>query len=264
MSNRRPNTRQEFINYCLRKLGAPVIKIDVDPSQVEDRINDALNLYYEWHTDGTEKRYVIVPITADVVTNGYISTPDSVWGVIDARLGTSANAMTGDVLSNVSYQILLSDYLGTAVGAFSQNFDISNYYFTQYQISNMNFVLTPTHQFSFNKRTNRVFMPGVNFSQYSGDGTVVILQCYVTWLDSNQENDDAPSEIWRDTWLQQYTTALIKHAWGTNLKKFDSVPLPGGVMVNGQRIYDEAVEEIKELRDDLENKWSEPCDFFMG
>ena len=48
-------SRAEFKEYCLRKLGKPVIEINVDDDQVEDRIDEALLYFADYHFDATEK-----------------------------------------------------------------------------------------------------------------------------------------------------------------------------------------------------------------
>lgn len=52
-----PTSRAEFKEYCLRKLGKPVIEINVDDDQVDDRIDEALKYYWDYHFDGSEKLY---------------------------------------------------------------------------------------------------------------------------------------------------------------------------------------------------------------
>lgn len=52
-----PTSRSEFKEYCLRSLGKPVIEINVDDDQVDDRIDEALKYYWDYHYDGSERIY---------------------------------------------------------------------------------------------------------------------------------------------------------------------------------------------------------------
>jgi hypothetical protein len=72
------------------------------------------------------------------------------------------------------------------------------------------------------------------------------------------------SDVWDDRFLKKYTTALIKRQWGENLKKFGGIQMPGGVTLNGKEIYDEAIEEIKSLEEDLISTNVLPGDMMMG
>jgi hypothetical protein len=72
------------------------------------------------------------------------------------------------------------------------------------------------------------------------------------------------ASVWNDRWLKEYATALIKKNWGSNLSKFQGVQLPGGVMLNGQQIYNDAVEEIKALEEEMSSKYELPVDFYLN
>ena len=63
-----PNTRETLKQYCLRNLGKPVIDINVDDDQVEDRLDEALQYFSQYHTDGVERMYLKYKVTADDVT----------------------------------------------------------------------------------------------------------------------------------------------------------------------------------------------------
>ena len=67
-----------------------------------------------------------------------------------------------------------------------------------------------------------------------------------------------------DMFLKKYTTALIKRQWGENLKKFTGVVLPGGITLDGKTIYDEAVEELTKIEEEMNLKYELPVDFNVG
>lgn len=73
-----PNSRQTLIDHCLRRLGEPVIEINVDPDQLEDRLDEALQYYQEFHSDATVKTYLKHEVTATDVSNEYITVSNDV------------------------------------------------------------------------------------------------------------------------------------------------------------------------------------------
>ncbi len=74
----KPTTRATFKNYCLRRLGFPVIDINVDDDQVDDRIDDALQFFEDYHFDGVEEMFLKHQITAADINRGWIYCPNSV------------------------------------------------------------------------------------------------------------------------------------------------------------------------------------------
>ena len=66
----KPSSRQELIDYCLRKLGAPVLEINLADEQIDDAVDDALQYFYERHYDGVERMYLKYKITQEDVDRG--------------------------------------------------------------------------------------------------------------------------------------------------------------------------------------------------
>ena len=64
--------------------------------------------------------------------------------------------------------------------------------------------------------------------------------------------------------LKRYATALIKRQWGTNLKKFQGMQLPGGVQMDGQRMFEESMEEIRQIEIEMQSRYELPVDFMVG
>jgi hypothetical protein len=120
----------------------------------------------------------------------------------------------------------------------------------------LDFELNGHQGFRFNRMSNRLYLDA-NWQTDFILGDYIIVQSYramdpTTW-----------SKVYNEPWLKHYVTALFKKQWATNLKKFSGIQLPGGVTLDGDKLYDEATTEIKELEDELQNK-SAPLDFFMG
>ena len=72
------------------------------------------------------------------------------------------------------------------------------------------------------------------------------------------------TDVWNDRFLRKYTTALIKRQWGANLKKFAGIQMPGGVTLNGQVIYDEAIQEIEKMEEEIYMMGSLPSEILTG
>ena len=66
------------------------------------------------------------------------------------------------------------------------------------------------------------------------------------------------TEIYDNMWVKDYTAAKIKKQWGQNMTKFQNVQMPGGVTLNGEMIYNDAVQELKDLDEQLRTEWETP------
>lgn len=242
------NSRESLKQYCLRELGSPVVQINVADVQLEDRIDEALEYFRVYHSDGIEKVYLKHQITAQDMTNKYIEIPDMVYGV--TRILPLTTGYNNTNIFSIQYQLRLHDL-----------FDLTStsmvYYNTAMEyLSTLNFVLNGLEAIRFNRYTNKLYID-VNWGSDIKEGDYIIVDCY------RAIDMDANVRVWSDAWLKQYTTALFKRQWASNGKKFLGIQLPGAVTIDWQGMYDEAVGEIKELEDDLMNK-SAPLSFFIG
>ena len=315
----KPTTRAQFKDYCLRRLGFPVIHINVDDDQIEDRIDDALSFFNDYHFDGTEKIYMKHKITAEDISRRWIYAPDAVTFITGVLPFDDSNSSIN--MFDLRYQLRLHDlYDFTSVSYVS-------YEITMQHIRSLQLLFSGTPQFRFNRKQNKLFLD-VDWSRDLQEGEYVIVECYrklvpdtitltgtVTGNTSSNtltgygtifdqevlENDfilidgqskqirniNSPSQIilvgpmtsnvdnvsvtvtglsdiWDDRFLKKYATALIKKQWGSNLKKFGGIQMPGGVTLNGKEIYDEAEAEIKEIEEDMFNFNSLPSEIFTG
>ena len=243
--------------YSLRRLGHPVIEINVDDEQCDDRVDDALEFFAEYHFDGVEKVFLKHEITADDITNEYIPMDDParpVGGpVISVRRVlpvANFNAFqTG--FFNEEFQLRLND-LNTFTGSSMINWSMS---LSNFSMVDYLFTVNPT--VLFNRRQNKLFIETDWAGKFDADDYLII-ECYRI-LDPTTN-----VEVYNDLFLKKYCTALIKRQWGENLKKFEGVQLPGGVTLNGKTIYDEAVDEIIKIEEEMNLKWELPPDGFYG
>lgn len=243
-----PTTRTEFKDYCLRNLGAPVIEINVDDDQVEDRVDEALTYFWDYHFDGSHKTFLKHVITDDDKTNGYIPVSANVIGVVN--LFDLGDALSTNNLFNIRYQIALNDLYDLS------RYDLVPYYMNFQNIRFIEEILVGKQMLRFNRHMNRLYI------DHSWDrtptGTYLIAEVY------ERMDPDTYSDVWADRWLLEYCTQLIKRQWGRNLTKFTGMQLPGGVQFNGDKLHDDAEAKIKEMQDEMIEKYSMPASDMIG
>lgn len=243
-----PTSRATFKEYCLRALGKPVIEVNVDDDQVDDRIDEALKYYWDYHFDGTEKIYYKYQITEQTKIDRYVPMPQNVIGVVN--LFPIGQALNTNNLFNIRYQIALNDlYTLTSVS-------MVPYYMALTHVQFLEQLLVGQQPIRYNRHMNRLYIDMDWNILNSGD--YIIAEAYQI------VDPDVYTDAWNDRWLLRYATCLIKQQWGTNLKKFGSMQLPGGLTFNGQQIYDEASQERDKLEQDMITSYSLPVTDMIG
>ena len=267
-----PTTRTEFKNYVLRKLGAPVLDINLASEQCEDLIDDALQFFYERHFDGVQQCYLKYQITDDDVLRGkarppgvsgesqtgittttvtqdmptkgstdfswyensnYIPIPNHVIGINKIFQYDNAQSISVSNMFSFKYQLFLND-----IYYWGQT-DLLSYSMTMSYLETMNFLLNTHKQIRFNQRQDRLYLD-VYWSDIKAKDYIII-DCWRT-----VDPSDFP-RVWNDSFLKPYATALFKKQWGQNLIKFQGVKLPGGIEFNGRQLYDDGQREIDEI-----------------
>lgn len=244
-------SRDQLKQYCLRELGAPVLEINVDDDQLEDRIDDALEKFFIYHHEGTEKFYLKHQITEQDKTNKYIPLQDAIYGVTRVfPTGGSGASGSSRNMFDMQYQLRLHDLYDLT------STSIIYYEMVRGHLALLDMILNGHTLYRFNRLQNRLHLD-INWETDVAVGEYMLVECY-------RALDPATfTRVWNEPWLKHFTTALFKRQWGTNLKKFQGLQLPGGVVIDGDRLYQEAVQEMKELEDDLINK-AAPLEFFLG
>ena len=319
------SSRQGLIDYCLRRLGFPVIEINVDEDQIEDRVDDALQYFQEYHFDGVERTYLKHQITGNTLKfsglsspsfelgekivgetsgascsllslNGTTATTDTTKGVFQAgenvtgltsgftrSLATTNFYTPGDVdkqyipipdsvigiikmfnfnapgdgmenpnnMFNLVYQFRLNDKYNLLAA------DLIYYAQVKTTLQMYDQIFPGQRSIRFNRKTDKLYID-VNWNDTFQVGDHIIVECYRI-LDPSEY-----TKVYNDMFLKMYTTALIKRQWGENMKKFGGIQLPGGVVLNGQQVYDEAVDEIKQIENEMQLKSELPVDFYTG
>ena len=278
-----PSTRQELIDYCLRRLGAPVLEINVDDDQIDDLVDDAIQYFNERHYDGVERMYLKYQITQDDIdrgrakntsgvgivtttgtstsvsglgtvtsnfyeTSNFIQVPDSVVG-IEKIYKFDTSSISGGMFS-IKYQLFLNDLY------YFNSVELLQYAMTKSYLEDIDFLLTPDKQVRFNKRQNRLYLD-IDWGSQS-TGNYIVLDCY------RALNPADFSKIYNDSFLKKYLTSLIKRQWGQNLIKFRGVKLPGGIELNGREIYQDAENELRELKERMALEHELPPYDFIG
>lgn len=244
-----PTNRSEFKEYCLRALGKPVIEINVDDDQVDDRIDEALKYYWDYHFDGTEKIYYKHEVTANNKVDKYITIPENIIGVVHL-FPIGDPSIRSDDLFNIRYQIALNDlYTLTSVS-------LIPYYMAMQHLAVIQELLVGKQPIRYNRNRNilHIDMDWNNVNP----GEFLLVEAYQV------VDPDTYTDVWKDRWLLRYATCLIKQQWGNNLIKFSGMQLPGGVQFNGEKILNDAVEERAKLEDEMINSYSLPVMDMIG
>ena len=321
-------SRTDLQDYCLRRLGHPVIEINVDDSQLSDRLDDSLQFFQEYHFDGVERTYVKHQVTGstlkltanlggnftkgDILTggtsgataefyqtdstqqflefeqvktgtfvasetitgsisgatatisatdfytkgdieNGYFPVSNNIIGITRVfNFGGAATNNTKDgQLFDLMYQFRMND-LYNLMGA-----DMIYYSVVQTHLSTLEQLLVGQRQIRWNRKTDRLYVD-TDWDKTYNIGDYIVAEAYAI-LDPNSY-----TEVYDDMFLKKYTTALFKKQWGDNLKKFAGIQMPGGVTLNGETIYNEAVQEIQAIEQEMQLKYELPPQFMIG
>ncbi len=318
-------SRQDLQDYALRRLGAPVIEINVEDGQLSDRMDDALQFFQEYHFDGVERVFLShqltgskLKLTTNIATsftkgetitggtsgatakvdstdgqfitteesegtfqasetitggtsgttgtltptdfytkgdieNGYIPIGSGVLGVTRIfNFGGAATNNTKDgQLFDLMYQFRMND-LYNLMGA-----DMVYYTIVQSHLTTLEKLLTSERQIRFNRKTDRLYVD-TDWDRTFNVGDYIVAEAYAIIDPATY------TEVYDDMFLKKYTTALFKRQWGENLKKFSGIQMPGGVTLNGDQIYQEAVQEIAAIEEEMSLKYELPPSFMIG
>jgi len=267
-----PSSRQELIDYCKRQLGAPVLQINIADEQVDDIIDTAIQFYQEYHYDGIERMYLKHLITAEDVTRftesdeltstadpdgstwenrkNFIEVPDHVIG-ISKVFGVSSNWIRND-LFGLSNQYFLMDVFSFSSGFAFGNFDMTNYYMIRQYFETIDMIVNTGAlvQYRFNKRQDRLYLD-IDVARIQ-EGNYLLIDCHRA-LDPEEW-----TQVYNDSFVKRYATALMKRQWGQNLIKYNNVQLPGGITLNGRQIWEDGENEVNQLEADMPLKYTLP------
>jgi len=279
----KPSTRQGLIDYCLRQLGAPVLEINVADEQIDDLLDDTIQYFNERHFDGVEKTYLKYQINQDDIDRGrggtssagitttgvgivtttgtstnisglgtitsnfyensnFIQVPNSVIG-IEKIFKFDTSTISGGMFS-IKYQLFLNDLY------YFNSVDLLTYAMTKSYLEDIDFLLTTEKQVRFNKRQDRLYLD-IDWGAQSKD-TYLVLECY------RALDPESFSQVYNDSFVKKYLTALIKKQWGQNLIKFQGVKLPGGIELNGRAIFEDGQRELEDIKQRMTSEYELP------
>lgn len=244
-----PQNREEFAQYCLRKLGHPVINIDVSPDQVDDRITEALQMFRDYHFDASDKIYYKHQVSEQDIENKYIEVPENIFGAVSI-FPIGSPSMGSQDMFNIQYQIALNDlYTLTSVS-------MVPYYMAMQHLSLIEEMLVGKQPIRYTRHKNRLYVD-MEWGRMK-PGQFLLVEAFEV-IDPDQWTD-----VWGDRWLQNYATAKIKYQWASNLTKFTQMSLPGGMQFNGDRLLTDAQMEIEKMEAELIMSYSMPVSDFYG
>ena len=243
-------SRTDFKAYCLRKLGSPVIQINVADEQVEDRIDDALEYYQDYHYDAVEDTYLAHEITQTDMDNKYITISNNIIGIKQVIPLFHADNTSGNMF-DIRYQLFLNDVYDL------QSAEMLTYQLTQDHLQMVNEIITGRVPIRYNRHVNKLHLD-IDWAEALTVGENIIIEV------TRVIDPDTYTDVWNDRWLKRYATALVKKQWGENLTKYEGVELPGGITFNGGRILDEANAEIEKLEEEMSLSYELPVDIMIG
>jgi hypothetical protein len=278
----KPTSREELVSYCLRRLGAPVLEINLDDDQIDDLVDDALQYFQERHFDGVERMYLKYKITEQDInrgnasgTNGvgivtttgtstisgvgttifnfyensnFIQVPDTIIGIEKVFKFDTSSISAG--MWSIKYQLFLNDLY------YFNSVELLQFAMVKTYLEDIDFLLSTDKQIRFNKRQNRLYLD-IDWNAKAKD-TFIVIDCYRI-LDPNSF-----TKVYNDSFLKKYLTALMKRQWGQNLIKFRGVKLPGGIELNGREIYEDAERELENIKQRMSMDYELPPYDFIG
>lgn len=242
------DSRQKLKEYALKGLGKPILKIEVAEEQLQDRLDEALELFGEYHMDGIEQTWVAVKLTQDDIDGGYITLPDDYYTV--ESIMNMSHVLEGEPKFGYEYQSIVNslDYGGSV--------DLASYALTMQHIQmTINTLSTePTYEFTRYMNKLKIYRGVENMNV--GDAIAIKVSRII-----DPENY---VKIYNDRWLKRYVTSLFKWQWGNNLRKHSNIQMLGGVTMNGKELLSEAKEELEKLETQLDVEFTEPVGFIIG
>ena len=247
----KPNSRQTLIDYCLRNLGHPVIEINVDDDQLDDRIDEGLQFYQHYHADAIEKVFLKHQVTQTDIDNGYIAIPELVTDVI--RVLPIRDSQSTNNMFDIKYQMHMNDMF--ALGYMGS---LLEYSMAQEYLATLDVIIDSDDKFiSFDRHRDQLRIDMDWDDEIKVDQYIVVEAYRII-------DPDTFTDVYNDYYLKKYCTALIKKQWGANLIKFEGMQMPGGVTFNGRQLFDDAVEELQRLEEEVRLNWEQPVDFYIG
>lgn len=242
-----PTSRSEFKDYCLRKLGVPVIEVNISDEQIEDRIDEALQYFWDFHGEGSDKMYYKHVLTNTDIQNQYIILPENIMGAV--RLyDPSGIYSSSDYMFDIRYQIAVNDLYTLT------NVSLVPYFTAMQHLSLIQELLIPDALIRYNKHKDQLHLD-MNWNRVR-EGSILVVEAFEVI------DPDVYTDVWSDRWLQRYCCALLQEQFGKHLTKH-IITLPGGVQINGEFLYSEGKAAKEQLEEEMRTTYSLPPSDFI-
>ena len=264
-----PTNKEEFISYCRRALGEPVVNINVGATQADDRLTDCLNYLMEKHFDFVHRALFSYQLKQIDIDRKYIDTGDlgvalgatGGWPGAENILTVSKvypmTSTVGDYIFDLRYQLSMQDFFGIF---FNQGIApygaLASYEMARSYIQTIEHTFAYPVSFTFSKVTERLFLE--IGKERLKPGNYILLETYVS-IDI-----DKYPRIWKDRIFKRYYIAMLKKQWAQNLMKFSNVPMVGGAQMNAPALMSDALREIQEIEDKITQMYEPPPDIQIG
>ena len=276
----KPQSRGQLINFGLRKLGYPVLEINLDTDQIHDALDDTLQFFQQRHYEGIERMFLKYKITQEDVDRGSAQSTDGVGIVTTTGIQTSNVTVTSNFYETSNFLAMPEHVIGVnrifkfdtssiSGGMFSIKYQLflnDLYYFnsvnllqyamTKTYLEDIDHLLTTEKQIRFNRRQDRLYLDIDWGAENVGD--FIVIDCF------RALDPEAYKQIYNDPFVKRYFVAMMKKQWGMNLIKFRGTKLPGGIELNGREIYDDGERELQALRDRMSMDYEMPPLDFIG
>lgn len=228
----------QFTSFCLRKLGEPVIKVNLAPEQIADAIDDAIRKFNLYHRDGYEENFYVYTIPDPPERDIIIPESEEIDEVVEVI--PTGSPLSGQRFDTYAWQASAA-ITSPQTGGWS-NIRLTDYVTMSQRLTDLNAILGDEYPIRYNAAQRKITL---RFPVHAGE----------TFAFKTYKRNDprvAGNETsWNDPWLREYATALIKERWGNVLSKVSGVRLVGGVEINGAEILSSAKDEIEKLESQL-------------
>lgn len=256
----RVKSRKDLKEYCLRKLGKPLLEINVSDSQIEDCIDDTIQLWNERCFDGYERVYLKYQITDEDKDKYSFNKNSNVSDGLNFEEGLGGSLTIPDHIIGIDKVWKINrtrflDIFGYGLGYhffLDQGFnfystDLLHYSIVFQYLETIEHVLNSEIPIRFNKTKNKLYID-VNWNEFNV-GDFIIIECY------RALNPEEHTKIYDERFVKNYCTSLIKKQWGSNLRKFVGISMPGGIQYNGDQIFQDALQELSDLKEEMRSTW---------
>jgi len=248
-------TKDEMVERIKRRLGHPVVKVELDDTQIIDNINFAVQKWKKWAIGAaTVEKYMTMALSAGQV---FYDLPPEVTEVVNYSTEQAGSINTLFTIENYLYNQGLYDFITNTHGEYS----LLSYHIARNFLEDLRKYIPDAYNYRYHRYTNQIEInpPPPSGGQMIIQGTnwnspgMILLRTYVveTEVDKNLYDED---------WIFDYSTSLSKRNLGLIRRKFENFQSIGniGISMDGSSLIGEADTELEKLEETL--RLEEPFD----